>query len=155
MEESNFKQNFSKLADKNATTFMWQFGVGTIAYIALPTLLNKYVFKNNEMDGFLGLLMGLISAILLYLFTGWRGSLYAGYGHTLGQLIYYGSREINFEPFNAFPNTSTPVTPATTTTTNDYIPMNEYMTPPDYKYLPESINDGVNSQTFAYNEFYH
>jgi hypothetical protein len=155
---ANFKDNLNKLIDKDATSFMWQFTLGTALYVAVPSLVNKYLTKDGNkppMDGILGLVTGLAATILVYLLTSWRGVLYAGYGHTIGEVTFWGARQVGIEPFNAFPENTQ------VTTTNDlatYINQNDYIEPPDFRYLPSSsssVNDGVEGNVYDYSEFYH
>lgn len=141
----NIKGNMKELTSKGTIDVAWQSALGSLAYVGVPALINKF-FDNRPMDGILGLVTGLASAIALFLFTGWKGALYAGITHTEGQLIWYGMNQVDgFEPFNAFP-----------TSMNDSV--NDWtggISLPPAEFSHSAIGDGVDAKNSVYQEFYN
>jgi len=150
---AKFKANIKGLTDKQTIQFTWRSLVGTAVYVAVPSLVNKYLSKDKPiMDGIVGLFAGLAATILFYLFTGWKEVLYTGITHTGGQLTYYALPKFaGIEPFNAFPEEAT--TSTNTNTVEDYISTSNYALPQEYSYTP--VSDGLNVGVNNYQEFYN
>ena len=103
MKKLQLKQRIKEMTGKPVVNFATGFALGTAIYVLTPTLLNK-LLKTNKFNGLLGLLTQLGANGLGYVLTKNSGIWYAFVGHTIGQVIYYGTDKFLGEVYDLFPD---------------------------------------------------
>lgn len=149
---NSFANNLKSAFDKNSLNLLWQGAVGSIVYLGVPTLLNKFVSPDKRLfDGFLGVIVGMAACLLIYALTRWVGVLAAMLIHPIAHFTwdswYKYLRDTLGEPFRLSKNETTQTTTEDYWTPTNYEP--NYILP-EPKYEP--INDLANlSQKKMYN----